>query len=159
MSVRFDRATAFLCKASSTAACATGSSFAGVSRDGGVPTDRGESQLWFCLLGGGFVNIVPGGFGGSGLNTQGSPAALTGDGATILASAPGLPTFFESTGTTRDNLFSMLSFQAGVPSVGLRTHFSGLSYERQTSGHGSILLEGMPQQRPGPREALRSRRT
>jgi hypothetical protein len=155
MSACFGRAAAFLHEASSTTACTAGSSFARVSRDGEVPADEGESRFLFCSLGGGFVNIVPGGFGGSGPNTQGSLETLTTDGAMILALAFGLPTFFKSVGPTQANPLSPLSFQAGGPSIGLCTQFSGLSYKWQTSGRGSILLEGMPQQHPHPRGAYK----
>jgi hypothetical protein len=103
-----------------------GFSFAGVSRDGGVPSKRGESHPLFHLLGGGsFVSVVPGGFGGPGPDTQVSPAAQpTADDATILVLM--VDSLFFSQGA--DNPFSPLRFQAAEHFTGLCTQFSGLSY-------------------------------
>ena len=62
---RFDRTAALLRSTSSTVARTAGATFAGGSRDGGVITDGGESTSVLFRSLGGFVNVVPGGFGGA----------------------------------------------------------------------------------------------
>ena len=68
---RFDRAAALLRSAGSTVA-----RFAGGSRDGGVITDGGESNSLLFRSLGGFVNVVPGGFGGGEAFSRGGGSCL-----------------------------------------------------------------------------------
>ena len=99
---RFDHAAALLRSTSSTVARTAGATFVGGSRDGGVITDGGESTSALFRSLGGFVNVVPGGFGGGEMFPRGggdlfgkgmNAAPGTGEvspvqeGATILDSA------------------------------------------------------------------------
>jgi hypothetical protein len=84
---RFDRAAALLRSAGSTVARTAGAPFAGGSRDGGVPTDGGESNSSLFRSLGGFVTVVPGGFGGGEASSRGGGTLFGKDGDTILGSA------------------------------------------------------------------------
>jgi hypothetical protein len=86
-SSRFDRAAALLCSAGSTVARTAGAPFAGGSRDGGLLTDGGESNSSLFWSLGGFVNVVPGGFGGGEAFSRGGGALFGKEGDTILGSA------------------------------------------------------------------------
>jgi hypothetical protein len=84
---RFDHAAALLRSAGSTVARTAGAPFAGGSRDGGVLTDGGESNSSLFRSLGGFVNVVPGGFGGGEAFSCGEGALCGKEGDTILGSA------------------------------------------------------------------------
>ncbi len=115
ISTRIDHTAVLLREASSTAARTLGSSFPGVSRDGGAPYNGGELHPLFHSFGSGFVNVGSGGLRGSG------PAMTP-------RSWWGRPIHW-SFSQGADNPFYPLTFQASEHSAWLRMQVSRLSYE------------------------------